>query len=345
MRPEPPPHADWAAAPSEPLPPPEMPPFPAMPPIVPLAMPLMHDAAPAPALTATTAAPVQILPSQPAQLRPSPMAPAVPRRWRIRTIALAGLSGLALFAAMSGFGRDVRPAQPLSAQLDQLLRAAGFGINEISISGHKLALDSEIYAALKLDQEGSILGFDVVAARRRIEDIAWVGEAQVVRVLPDKLRIQIIERRPIALWRHGEQQALIDATGRVLAKVARGSSPNLPVIAGTGAPEAAADLLGALELYPAIGRRIETATRIGQRRWSLALNDGSIVHLPEASARDALRRLAELDRRAGLLNRAAQVIDLRKHGLVAVGPPTRRAAAEPTPASTARQQSSRQVVE
>ena len=61
----------------------------------------------------------------------------------------------------------------------------------------------------------------------------------------------------------------------------------------------------------------------------LELADGTIVHLPEATARDALRRLANLDRRAGLLNRPAQIIDLRRQGIVAVGTQTRRAQAAP----------------
>ncbi|MFM9943427.1 MAG: cell division protein FtsQ/DivIB [Hyphomicrobiaceae bacterium] len=254
----------------------------------------------------------------------------------MQPMLLAGLAGVALFVGLSSFGRDVRMATPLAAQADHLLRTAGFTINEIAVSGHKLALDSDIYAALKLETESSILGYDVVAARRRIEDIAWVAEAQVVRVFPDKLRVLVTERKPVALWRQGEQQALVDSTGRILARVAKGSTPALPVIAGTGAPEAAAELLGALELYPAIARRIETATRVGQRRWSLALSDGTVVHLPEASAREALRRLTELDRRAGLLNRPSQVIDLRRQGLVAIGPQTRRAEAERVPQTRVR---------
>ncbi len=263
----------------------------------------------------------------------------------MQPIAVAGLAGMALFAALSGFGRDVRTAKPLSAQIDSVLRTAGFAINEISVSGHKLALDSDIYAALQLEVDRSILGFDVAAARNRIENIAWIAEAQVVRVFPDRLRVHVTERKPMALWRHGEQQALIDSTGRILARVAKGSTPALPVIAGTGAPEAAAELLAALELYPAIARRIETATRVGQRRWSLALSDGSVVHLPEASAREALRRLSDLDRRAGLLNRASQVIDLRRPGLVAIGPQSRRAEAATEAAPQTRIRHAHQAVE
>lgn len=250
------------------------------------------------------------------------------RRIRVPTLALAGFLGAVLFAALSGFGRDVRVATPISAQLDHLLRSAGLAINEVAVSGHRLTLDQEIFAALGLETEVSILAFDVAAARARIEQISWVAEAQVVRVFPDKLRVEITERKPVALWRDGEHVALIDITGRVLARVGKGSQPALPVVAGHGAPEATAELLAALELHPDLARRIDTATRVGNRRWSLALQDGTIIHLPEASAEQALHRLADLERRARLLNRPYQTIDLRRTGLIALAPAARRASVE-----------------
>lgn len=266
---------------------------------------------------------------------PAPVLVAVPprrarsfrHRVRIPPLAVAGLAGVLLFAGLSGFGREVRVATPLGAQLDHLLRSAGFAINEIAISGHRLTLDADVFAALRIDAETSILAYDVVSARKRIEEISWVAEAHVARLFPDKLRIVITERKPLALWRHGDQQALIDATGRVLARVAKGSQPSLPVVAGEGAPAAAAELLGALELHPGLAQRVESATRVGQRRWSLALTDGTLIHLPEASAADALRRLADMDRRARLLSRPYQTIDLRRAGLVALGPVPKRASA------------------
>ena len=61
----------------------------------------------------------------------------------------------------------------------------------------------------------------------------------------------------MALWRDGEHVALIDITGRVLARVGKGSQPALPVVAGHGAPEATAELLAALELHPDLARRID----------------------------------------------------------------------------------------
>jgi cell division protein FtsQ len=232
----------------------------------------------------------------------------------------AGLIGVVVFIGLSEAGRTVRTARPLPQQIDRLLVAAGLSINEVQLTGHRLTLDSDVYAALRLEDDNSILRFDVASARKRIEALAWVAEAQVVRVLPDKIRVGIRERRPAAVWRHGERLALLDATGRVLAHVAPGSASPLPVIAGAGAPQALSGLLEGLGKFPELARRITLATRVGGRRWSLSLANGALVHLPESSGREDLGLLADLDRRTAILDQGPQIIDLRRRGIVAVSP-------------------------
>jgi cell division protein FtsQ len=265
------------------------------------------------------AAEVAVAPAGSRIVRPATLAP----------VLVAALLGASMFAALSDFGRDARVAKPLPQRIDAFLVSTGLTINEISVSGHRHALDSDIYAALQTETGGSILGYDVAAARRRIEQISWVAEAHVVRIFPDKLKVQIRERAPMAVWRTEKASILVDATGRHLAHVASGSAPLLPVIAGAGAPAAASDLLKALADHPALAERLQFATRIGERRWSLTLADGTLIHLPESNIVLALERLATLDRRKSLLVAAGQVIDLRRPGQVAISQSVQRQATAP----------------
>ncbi len=243
-------------------------------------------------------------------------------------VLVAALTGALLFAGLSGFGRDARIAKPIQQQLDALLVKAGLAINEVTVTGHRYARDPDIYSALRLDAGGSLLVFDVTAARRRIEDIPWVAQAQVARVFPDKLRIHIRERVPAAVWSEAGTKSLLDATGRQLSRVAAGSQTTLPVVTGTGAPAAVGELLAALAQHADIAGRLETAARLGQRRWSLTLSDGTLIHLPETSVAAALDRLADLERRARVATAPGQIIDLRRPGQVAIGETRRRHAAE-----------------
>ena len=261
---------------------------------------------------------------RPARPAPVAMGPAtVPSRptsraRRSRPLLASALVGALVFAAGSGFGRAAQIAEPLPQQLDRMLVAAGLGINEVSVSGYRYALDAEIFSALALDKAGSLVGFDVGAARRRIEALAWVETATVVRVLPDKLKIAIEERRPAALWQQAGRNSLVDAQGRVLAHLAGDTLPALPRIAGSGAPEAVAGLIKALAAYPEIGGLVERARRVGLRRWTLEMKDGVQVHLPGGEESAGLARLARYQHSAGTGAHGRHVIDLRLDGVVVV---------------------------
>ena len=65
-----------------------------------------------------------------------------------RVMLGAGLSGVLIFAGTTGFGRTVRMVEPLPQQIDQALVAAGLGVNEVMLSGHRYTTDADIYAAL-----------------------------------------------------------------------------------------------------------------------------------------------------------------------------------------------------
>jgi cell division protein FtsQ len=53
--------------------------------------------------------------------------------------------------------------------------------------------------------------------RKQLEQIPWVQSATVMRLLPDQIHINIVERTPIAFVRQGQQIALVDADGVLLS--------------------------------------------------------------------------------------------------------------------------------
>ena len=70
--------------------------------------------------------------------------------------------------------------------------------------------------------------------------IGWVKDARVSRRLPDTLVIDIVERKPAALWQNQGQLALIDSEGVVLDRVPVDKMPDLPLLIGPGANAQAA---------------------------------------------------------------------------------------------------------
>ena len=74
--------------------------------------------------------------------------------------------------------------------------------------------------------------------RRELEQIPWIEHATVMRVLPDQIRVSIVERQPVAFTRHGQQIGLVDANGTLLAmspKTMAERHYSFPVVTGIDA--------------------------------------------------------------------------------------------------------------
>lgn len=52
--------------------------------------------------------------------------------------------------------------------------------------------------------------------RQQLEQLPWVERATVMRLLPDQIRVSVVERQPVAFVRHAQQIGLVDANGVLL---------------------------------------------------------------------------------------------------------------------------------
>jgi cell division protein FtsQ len=206
---------------------------------------------------------------------------------QIPAFIAVGIAALVVFASAA---RPLNSPAPALAELERLIELAGLGLTQVSVTGHRYTLDSDIFDAIGLENARTMLGFDTRAAQQRIERLPWVERASIERVLPDRLEVRISERSPFAVWRRGDRYALIDRSGRVLAAVPRDAMPSLPRVAGEGAAGEAAALYDLLAEHPAFMARVAVAERVGRRRWTLRLDDGGGVQLPAQGERQALAR-------------------------------------------------------
>ena len=187
---------------------------------------------------------------------------------------------------------------------------------------------------------------DVGAIRSRLLQFGWIKDARVSRRLPDGLVIDIVERKPAALWQNNAQLSLVDKDGVVLDRVPVSQMPDLPLLIGPGANAQATSLDRLLQDVPTLRPQLAVASWVGQRRWDLSFQSGETVVLPEHedAARDALMKFAKLDKSAGLLGRGLKRFDLRLPGKMtvrlprapgeAIAPPEAATTAAPSAAST-----------
>ena len=170
---------------------------------------------------------------------------------------------------------------------------------------------------------------DVAEIRRRLLGYGWVRDARVSRRLPDSLVIDIVERKPAALWQNQGQLALIDAEGVVLDRVPVDKMPDLPLLIGPGANSEERQLSRLMDAVPSLKPQLASATWIGGRRWDLHFQSGETIALPEGDdvAEARLRNFSRMDKESGLLGRGVIRFDLRVPGRMYVRLP--RAPGEP----------------
>jgi cell division protein FtsQ len=254
------------------------------------------------------------------------------------SVGLAAVVGALAFATVTGFGSATRKPGTVMMELDRIAELAGLGLNQVQLSGHRFTVDAAIFEQLELDRVRSLVSFNALAARERIEKLPWVETATITRLLPDTLAITITERKPFAVWQIGDRETLIDAAGRRLGGIRSGGAPELPRVAGIGAPDASAELFAHLATYPDIASRLVVAERVGQRRWTLQLAGDLEVLLPSTLDARPFNALQQVVSGRRLIDSGSGQLDLR-HAERIVALPTMRPARLATPNNRTKQSS------
>ncbi|MBD3420980.1 MAG: FtsQ-type POTRA domain-containing protein [Chitinivibrionales bacterium] len=105
-----------------------------------------------------------------------------------------------------------------------------FTIKTIEIGDTQRVDKSEMLKASGLHTGMHMIDVDKSSVRKRLEAFAWVKKATVMRKLPDKIRIDITERTPIAYLGDGDV-SYIDNDGIVLPPTA-GAYAGFPLVYG-----------------------------------------------------------------------------------------------------------------
>ncbi len=189
--------------------------------------------------------------------------------------------------------------------------AVGLAAKHVEIRGLLNQSPEAVLAALGVRSGAALIGFSPARAKRLLENMDWVKRAEVVRRYPNGLIITVEERRPIARWRIDGQTVLVDAEGTAISSLDVGRFARLPLVVGEGANEQADTLVNLLLAKPTLLSELTQAEFVGGRRWNLHLRSGLVVLLPEQGVEQALERLAALQRRHGILQRALKRLDLR----------------------------------
>ncbi len=213
----------------------------------------------------------------------------------------------------------------LTERASGLFAQAGLAVSEVSLSGYGLTKEADLFEAIGLQGNISLVNFDAEAARQRIEALPSIESATIRKIYPNSLNIELVEKTPIAVWRIDGVSFAIDAKGDKLVSLEQGGIDGLPLFIGDGAADDAANLIAALQPYALLQQDLLAASRIGDRRWDLIYDTGLRIMLPEHDVDQALAHIVKLDAEKQLLARDIEILDFRLKDFIAVRPVDRTA--------------------
>ncbi|MEN8723491.1 MAG: cell division protein FtsQ/DivIB [Alphaproteobacteria bacterium] len=231
---------------------------------------------------------------------------------------LATLTAGALGVAVANSTIPERTTQWVNETVDQTLIGAGFVIDDVTVAGRHRTSRDDLMDALRIVRDMPIMSLDPTASKARLEALPWVEEARVARLLPDTVHVVLIEREPFAIWQRQNKLNLIDREGALIEGVDLGPYAALPIIAGDGAPDHAAEILDLLRAEPQLGAKVDAAVRVGNRRWNVRLANGVTIALPEVDPARAWAFLSDLQQEQDLLSREIDMIDLRQDSRITI---------------------------
>jgi len=203
-------------------------------------------------------------------------------------------------------------------QTAEILGDAGFRVNNVLVEGREYSDGAVLLALINVQKGDPMFLVNPREAQDLIEQMEWIRSAHVERRLPDTIFVQLKERQPSAFWKKGNDLVLLDERGEVIDVRALSQFKGLPLLAGTDAPKHAPQLLGLLNGYVDLRKRVQAAAWVGDRRWDLQMKNATLIKLPEEGVEEAITLLMNAQGQEGLLDKDIHSIDLREPGRIVI---------------------------
>lgn len=169
--------------------------------------------------------------------------------WRPESTVGRVFLGLAALTVLGGFIASVLLLRR-SIEHDARFRIAGS--SNIQATGLVEVSRAEMLPVFGEDIGRNIFFIPLAERRKQLEQIPWVQSATVMRILPDQIRVSVVERLPVAFARQGDQIGLVDANGVLLSMPAAAQAQHhysFPVLTGIDARDSQAGRRTRMAVY------------------------------------------------------------------------------------------------
>src|SRR5262249_19512099 len=88
--------------------------------------------------------------------------------------------------------------------------------DNIEVTGNENVTKAQIMEVMGADIERNIFFIPLAQQTAQLEQIPWVASASVMRFVPNRLKVEVHDRTPVAFARVGPRIELIDAGGTLM---------------------------------------------------------------------------------------------------------------------------------
>jgi cell division protein FtsQ len=134
--------------------------------------------------------------------------------------------------------------------------------SDVQIVGNHNVTRADVLSVFGADLERNIFRVPLNERRADLERLPWVAHATVMRLLPNRLRIAVTERTPVAFVRHGSQIGLVDASGVLLdmpPDAAGDPHYSFPVLTGLSGSDPLSTRAARMAIYQRFMQELDSA--------------------------------------------------------------------------------------
>src|ERR1700691_5604984 len=152
--------------------------------------------------------------------------------------------------------------------------------DNIEVAGMQNVTKAQIMEVMGADIGRNIFFIPLAQQKAQLEQIPWVESASVMRFVPNRLKVEIHERTPVAFARVGPRMSLIDAGG-TLMELSPKHKYSFPVILGMNPGEPLSTRAPRMKVYAQMVRDLDS----GGARYSQDLSEVDLTDLEDVKVR------------------------------------------------------------
>jgi cell division protein FtsQ len=152
--------------------------------------------------------------------------------------------------------------------------------DNIEVTGTQNVTKAQIMEVMGGDIGRNIFFIPLAQQKTQLEQIPWVESASVMRFVPNRLKVEILERTPVAFARVGPRISLIDAGG-TLMELPPKRKYSFPVILGMNPGEPLSTRAPRMKVYMDLVRDLDS----GGARYSQDLSEVNLIDLEDVKVR------------------------------------------------------------